>query len=86
MFESTFKNKKVLITGHSGFKGSWLSIWLNYLGANVFGLSLQILMNLFQELMQLEIYFICSYLRKLSLFLLKFRSFKVQSGELFKCK
>ena len=39
MFESTFKNKKVLITGHSGFKGSWLSIWLNYLGANVFGLS-----------------------------------------------
>ena len=39
MFGSTFKNKKVLITGHSGFKGSWLSIWLNYLGANVFGLS-----------------------------------------------
>ena len=39
MFGSTFKNKKILITGHSGFKGSWLSIWLNNLGANVFGLS-----------------------------------------------
>ena len=39
MFGSTFKNKKVLITGHSGFKGSWLSIWLNHLGANVFGIS-----------------------------------------------
>jgi len=39
MFVSTFKNKKVLVTGHSGFKGSWLSIWLNYLGAEVFGIS-----------------------------------------------
>jgi CDP-glucose 4,6-dehydratase len=39
MFGLTFKNKKVLVTGHSGFKGSWLSIWLNNLGANVFGLS-----------------------------------------------
>ena len=30
----------VLVTGHTGFKGSWLSIWLNYLGANVIGYSL----------------------------------------------
>ena len=36
-----WKNKKVLVTGHSGFKGSWLSIWLNRLGARVFGLSLE---------------------------------------------
>ena len=35
-----YKNKKVLITGHSGFKGSWLSVWLNELGAKVYGLSL----------------------------------------------
>ena len=34
-----FKNKKILITGHTGLKGSWLSLWLNYLGANVFGIS-----------------------------------------------
>lgn len=34
-----YKNKKVLITGHTGFKGSWLSIWLKSLGANVVGVS-----------------------------------------------
>ena len=36
-----FKNKKILITGHNGFKGSWLSIWLNLLGAKVIGVSLK---------------------------------------------
>jgi len=35
-----YKNKRVLITGHTGFKGSWLSIWLKELGAEVFGLAL----------------------------------------------
>tara|TARA_B110000977_G_C11089312_1_gene496080 strand:+ start:4801 stop:5898 length:1098 start_codon:yes stop_codon:yes gene_type:complete len=34
-----YNNKKVLITGHSGFKGSWLAIWLNLLGANTLGIS-----------------------------------------------
>ena len=34
-----FKNKKVLVTGHTGFKGSWLCLWLNFLGANVVGVS-----------------------------------------------
>lgn len=34
-----FKNKKVLITGHTGFKGSWLALWLKHLGANVCGYS-----------------------------------------------
>jgi CDP-glucose 4,6-dehydratase len=34
-----FKNKKVLITGHTGFKGSWLAMWLNILGARVVGIS-----------------------------------------------
>ena len=37
-----FKNKTVLVTGHTGFKGSWLSIWLNSLGAKVVGLSIDI--------------------------------------------
>lgn len=35
-----WKNKKVLITGHTGFKGSWLSLWLNKMGADITGLSL----------------------------------------------
>jgi CDP-glucose 4,6-dehydratase len=35
-----FKNKTVLVTGHTGFKGSWLIAWLKILGANVVGLSL----------------------------------------------
>ena len=34
-----FQNKRVLITGHTGFKGSWLSAWLSQLGAKVIGLS-----------------------------------------------
>jgi CDP-glucose 4,6-dehydratase len=34
-----FNGKVVLITGHTGFKGSWLSIWLTHLGAKVFGIS-----------------------------------------------
>ena len=38
----TPKNKKVLVTGHTGFKGSWLSCWLRQLGANVTGYSLDI--------------------------------------------
>ncbi len=33
------RNKNVLVTGHTGFKGSWLSVWLTMLGANVAGLS-----------------------------------------------
>ena len=37
-----WKNKKVLVTGHTGFKGSWLSLWLLSLGAKVFGLSLPV--------------------------------------------
>jgi len=35
----TYKNKKVFITGHTGFKGSWLSFWLSKLGAKVTGYS-----------------------------------------------
>jgi len=41
MFENFFKGKQVLITGHTGFMGSWLSIWLNELDANVIGYALQ---------------------------------------------
>jgi CDP-glucose 4,6-dehydratase len=41
MFTNIYKNKKVLITGHTGFKGSWLAIWLKELGAEVLGYSLE---------------------------------------------
>lgn len=40
IFLNEFFNKRILITGHTGFKGSWLSIWLDKLGAKVTGYSL----------------------------------------------
>ena len=36
-----WRNKKVLITGHNGFKGSWLSLFLMELGAKIYGISLE---------------------------------------------
>lgn len=36
-----YKGKKVFITGHTGFKGSWLALWLNKLGAEVTGFALE---------------------------------------------
>ena len=39
MFDSIYRSKKVLITGHTGFKGSWLTTWLLNLGAEVIGVS-----------------------------------------------
>lgn len=36
-----WQNKRVFITGHTGFKGSWLSLWLQHLGAKVTGYSLK---------------------------------------------
>ena len=38
--KSFWKNKKVFLTGHTGFKGSWLSLWLQYLGADLTGYAL----------------------------------------------
>jgi len=48
---SFWKGKRVFLTGHSGFKGSWLSLWLSELGADVKGFSLvpPTIPNLFQE-------------------------------------
>mgnify|MGYP001232753745 CR=1 FL=1 len=37
-----FKDKKVIVTGHTGFKGSWLSLWLHMNGAKVMGISSEI--------------------------------------------
>ena len=45
MFNSIFRGRKVLITGHTGFKGSWLVTWLLKLGANIVGVSKDIPTN-----------------------------------------
>lgn len=41
MFGKTYSGKKVLVTGHTGFKGSWLTEWLVLLGAEVTGMALE---------------------------------------------
>ncbi len=52
MFKNIYKNRKVLVTGNTGFKGSWLITWLEKLGANVVGISKEIPTNpsMFEEL------------------------------------
>lgn len=52
MFDNIYSGKKVLITGHTGFKGSWLSAWLLKLGAEVVGVSKDIptTPSMFEEL------------------------------------
>lgn len=40
MFSGFYQDKRALVTGHTGFKGGWLSLWLKSLGAQVHGLSL----------------------------------------------
>ncbi len=39
LFNAFYRGKRVLVTGHTGFKGSWLSIWLHELGAEVVGVA-----------------------------------------------
>lgn len=50
-FESALTGKRIFITGHTGFTGSWASIWLNSVGAELFGYSLapETSPNLFTE-------------------------------------
>jgi CDP-glucose 4,6-dehydratase len=40
-FQSIYSGKSILITGHTGFKGSWLATWLGTLGAKVIGVALE---------------------------------------------
>ncbi|MBL7935836.1 MAG: CDP-glucose 4,6-dehydratase, partial [Bacteroidia bacterium] len=40
LFSGIFKGKKILVTGDTGFKGSWMCIWLKELGADVYGYAL----------------------------------------------
>lgn len=41
MFNNVYKNRRVLLTGHTEFVGSWLALWLEHLGAEVCGFSTQ---------------------------------------------
>lgn len=52
MFNNVYKDRKILLTGHTGFKGSWLTLWLESLGAKVLGYSLEPNTNpsMFEEL------------------------------------
>ncbi len=51
-FNNVFKGKKVIITGNTGFKGSWLTVWLHQMGASITGISKDVPTNpsLFAEL------------------------------------
>lgn len=40
LFDNFYRGKRVLVTGHTGFKGSWLAVWLEALGARVTGVAL----------------------------------------------
>jgi len=40
MFNGLYKGKRVFVTGHTGFKGSWLTAWLTMMGADVAGYAL----------------------------------------------
>ena len=40
IFEDVYKNLRILIIGHIGFKGSWLALWLKKFGAKITGLAL----------------------------------------------
>ena len=41
-FDNIYSGRRVLVTGHTGFKGSWLALWLKHLGAKVAGFSIDI--------------------------------------------
>ena len=75
-----WEGKKVLITGNTGFKGSWLTIWLLKLGANVYGISKDIpnmrsiLTELCGKFLNMNTYRICGHLKLV----------KIQQNSLFK--
>ncbi|WP_293302846.1 CDP-glucose 4,6-dehydratase [Pedobacter sp. UBA4863] len=52
VFGDIYRNKRVLVTGNTGFKGAWLSTWLISLGADVYGISNEIVTqpSMFEEL------------------------------------
>ena len=58
-----WKNKKVLITGHTGFKGAWLSLILHKLGAKIYGYSLKPKKNSLYNKLNIQSFIKKSYLK-----------------------
>ncbi|MDD2509023.1 MAG: CDP-glucose 4,6-dehydratase [Aliarcobacter skirrowii] len=66
LFSGIYKDKTVLVTGHTGFKGSWLCFWLSQMGAKVIGYSLEAPTNPNHiELLKLDIISIIGDIRDL---------------------
>ena len=77
LFSGIYKNKTVLVTGHTGFKGSWLSFWLKQMGANVIGYSLEAPTNPNHiELLNLDITSIIGDIRDLEKLNIIFEKYK----------
>lgn len=77
LFAGIYKNKTVLVTGHTGFKGSWLSFWLKQMGANVIGYSLEAPTNPNHiELLNLDITSIIGDIRDLEKLNIIFEKYK----------
>ena len=68
-YMNSFNGKKIIVTGHTGFKGSWLSFWLNKLGANVLGISNQVLTHP-------SFFEACNIKKKINSSILDIRNFK----------
>ena len=51
-YDNFWRGRRVLVTGHTGFKGAWLALWLEHLGAEVCGYALapETAPNLFEDL------------------------------------
>jgi len=77
LFAGIYKNKTVLVTGHTGFKGSWLGFWLKKMGANVIGYSLEAPTNPNHiELLNLDITSITGDIRDLEKLNIIFKKYK----------
>ncbi len=77
LFGGIYKNKTVLVTGHTGFKGSWLAYWLDRMGAKVIGYSLEAPTNPNHiELLNLDIISIIGDIRDLDKLNLVFSEYK----------
>ena len=77
LFAGIYNNKTVLVTGHTGFKGSWLVYWLNQMGAKVIGYSLEAPSNPNHiELLNLDIISIIGDIRDLDKLNIVFNEYK----------
>ena len=77
LFSGIYRNKTVLVTGHTGFKASWLVYWLKQMGAKVVGYSLEAPTNPNHiELLKLDIISIIGDIRGLEKLNQTFETYK----------